>query len=95
MPLFLVHAVLMGAGFLMTAAALVVAMTQRRKRWWLRTHRVLGLAGAAAMLLGSAAAVAAVAALPKPQHFASPHTWVGALTIALVAGAAALGLLQL
>ncbi|MHB8773280.1 MAG: hypothetical protein ACYC7J_19975, partial [Syntrophales bacterium] len=49
----------------------------------------------AAMLLGSAAAVAAVAALPKPQHFASPHTWVGALTIALVAGAAALGLLQL
>ncbi len=95
MSLFLVHAVLMGAGFLLTASALIVAMTQRRKRWWLRAHRACGLAGASAMLLGSAAAVAAVAALPKPHHFASPHTWVGALTIALVAAAAALGLLQL
>jgi hypothetical protein len=94
MPLFLLHAVLMGTGFLLTGSALIIAMTQRRKPWWLRVHRPLGLAGTAAMLLGAAAAVAAVAALPKPAHFASPHTWVGGLTVVLTAGAATLGFLQ-
>ncbi len=95
MPLFLVHAVLMGTGFLLAFSGMLIAMTQRRKRWWLRVHRIVGLTGTAAMLLGAAAAVAAVAALPKPHHFGTPHTWVGALTVALAAGAAALGLLQL
>ena len=94
MPLFLLHAVLMGAGFLLALSGMLIAMTQRRKRWWLKVHRIVGLTGTAAMLLGAAAAVAAVASLPKPHHFGTPHTWVGALTVTLAAGASALGLLQ-
>jgi len=74
---------------------MLIAMTQRRKRWWLKAHRTVGLTGTAAMLLGVAAAVAAVASLPEPHHFHSPHTWIGALTVALAASASALGLLQL
>jgi hypothetical protein len=95
MPLFLVHAVLMGTGSLLALSGMLIAMTQRRKRWWLKAHRIVGLTGTATMLLGVAAAVAAVAALPEPHHFGTPHTWVGALTVALAAGASALGLLQL
>jgi hypothetical protein len=94
MSLFLLHASLMGTGFLLALSALFIAMTQRRKRWWLRVHRPLGLAGTVTMLLGAAAAVAAVTALPKPAHFASPHTWVGGLTVVLAAGASTLGFLQ-
>jgi hypothetical protein len=94
MPLFFLHAALMGTGFLLAVSALFIAMTQRRKRWWLRFHRIAGLAGASAMLLGVAAAVAAIAFSPEAHHFRSPHTWFGALTIALAVGASALGLLQ-
>jgi hypothetical protein len=94
MPLFLLHAVLMGTGFLLAGSALLIAMTQRRKRWWLRLHRIVGLAGAAAMVLGLGVAVAAVFSSPESHHFRSPHTWIGALTVALAAGAATLGLLQ-
>jgi hypothetical protein len=94
MPLFLIHAALMGAGFVLALSGMVLAMTQRRRRWWLRVHRIVGLAGTSSMLFGVAAAVAAVAALPKAHHFESPHTWIGALTVALAAGASALGLLQ-
>jgi hypothetical protein len=94
MPLFFLHAALMGAGFLLAVFALLIAMTQRRKRWWLRLHRIAGLTGTSAMLLGVAAAVAAVAAAPEAHHFRSPHTWIGALTIAFALGASALGLLQ-
>jgi hypothetical protein len=94
MPLFLLHAALMGTGFLLAASALLVAMTQRRKRWWLRFHRIAGLTGASAMLLGVTAAVAAIAFSPDAHHFRSPHTWFGALTVSIAAGAAALGFLQ-
>jgi hypothetical protein len=95
MPLFLLHASLMGAGFLLALSALLIAMTQRRKRWWLKAHRIVGLTGTAAMLFGATAAVAAVASSPQARHFESPHTWIGALTVALAAGASTLGLLQL
>jgi hypothetical protein len=94
MRLFFLHACLMGPGFLLALSALLIAMTQRRKRWWLRVHRIVGLAGTAAMLLGFVVAIAAVAASPEAHHFRSPHTWIGALTVSLAVGAATLGLLQ-
>jgi hypothetical protein len=94
MSLFLLHACLMGAGFLLALTALLIAMTQRQKRWWLRVHRIVGLTGTAAMLLGFAAAVAAIATSHEAHHFRSPHTWIGALTVSLALGAATLGLLQ-
>jgi hypothetical protein len=94
MPLFLLHAALMGAAFLLAASAQLIAMTQRRKRWWLRVHRIAGLTGASVMLLGVAAAVAAIASSPEAHHFRSPHTWIGALTVLLAVDASVLGFLQ-
>ena len=61
MPLFLIHAALMAAGFLFVLSALIVAMTQRRERWWLKVHRAIGLTGSSLMLLGAITAIAAVA----------------------------------
>jgi hypothetical protein len=94
MPLFTLHAVLMAAGFLLFLSALLVAATQRSRQWWLRTHRATGLAGTAAMLAGASAAVAAVSESGSP-HLATPHTWLGALTLALAVITPVLGHFQL
>ncbi|MBA4424089.1 MAG: hypothetical protein C0390_13495 [Syntrophus sp. (in: bacteria)] len=94
MPLFLVHAALMAAGFLLVFSALIVAMTQRRKRWWLRIHKAIGLTGGSLLLLGAITAVAAVASTPEGHHLRTPHTWLGVLTISVAIIAPLLGLLQ-
>jgi hypothetical protein len=94
MPFFLIHAALMAAGFLCVLSALLVAMTQRRGRWWLKVHRTIGLTGSLFMLLATVAAVAAVASSPGGRHFRSPHTWLGVATAAAAIVTPALGLLQ-
>jgi hypothetical protein len=94
MPLFLIHAALMAAGFLFALSALIVAMTQRRERWWLKVHRAVGLTGSSLMLLGAITAIAAVASTPEGHHLRSPHTWLGVLTVAVAIVTSTLGLLQ-
>jgi len=94
MPLFLIHAALMTTGFLLVFSALIVAMTQRRKRWWLKIHKAIGLTGGSFMVLGAITAVAAVASTPEGHHLRTPHTWLGVLTVLTAIIAPALGLLQ-
>lgn len=94
MPLFLIHAALMATGFLLVFSALIVAMTQRRKRWWLKIHKTIGLTGGSLMLLGAIMAVAAVASTPGGHHLRTPHTWLGVLTVSVAIITPALGLLQ-
>ena len=94
MPLFLIHAALMAAGFLLVFSALIVAMTQRRKRWWLKVHRAIGLTGGSFMVIGAIMAVAAVASTPEGHHFRTPHTWLGVLTVTVAIITPTLGLLQ-
>jgi hypothetical protein len=94
MPLFLIHAALMATGFLFIFTALVVAMTQRRKRWWLRIHKAIGLTGGSLILLGAVTAVAAVASTPEGHHLRTPHTWLGVLTVLVAVITPTIGLLQ-
>ncbi len=94
MPLFLIHAALMAAGFLLVLTALIVAKTQRRKQWWLRIHRAIGLTGGSLLLLGAVVAIAAVASTPDGQHLRTPHTWLGVLTVSTAIITPVLGLLQ-
>jgi hypothetical protein len=77
--LFQLHIALMAVGSAMIAAAVLVAATQRGKRWWLRVHRGIGLSGTVLILAGAAAVVAATA-VSGGSHFRTPHTWFGALT---------------
>jgi len=88
----LFHAIPMGAGFGLMAAAGYISRFQKKKRWWLKSHRSLGLAGAIVLIPGAIAAVVLVA-LGGEEHFESPHTWLGALTITLSWAAVTLGLL--
>lgn len=93
MILFKWHAALMAAGFFSFFSALLVAATQRRKPWWLRRHRAVGILGTLFILSGMTAAIAAVAAAAT-GHLRTPHTWLGALTIAAAVATPILGLLQ-
>jgi len=93
MILFKWHAALMAAAFLSFFSALLVAATQRRKSWWLRRHRAVGILGTLFILSGMTAAIAAVAAAAT-GHLRTPHTWLGALTIAAAVATPILGLLQ-
>ena len=93
MILFKWHAGLMAAAFLSFFSALLVAATQRRKPWWLRRHRAAGILGTLFILSGMTAAIAAVAVAAK-GHLRTPHTWLGALTIAAAVATPLLGLLQ-
>jgi uncharacterized membrane protein len=93
MALFQVHAVLMAAGFLCFVAAAFVAATKRSQKWWLRVHRVAGLSGTVLMLCGAAMAAAAII-LSGESHFRTPHSWIGALTVAGAVAAPVLGFLQ-
>jgi len=93
MILFKWHAGLMTAAFLSFFSALLVAATQRQKPWWLRRHRAAGILGTLFILTGMTAAIAAVATAAE-GHLRSPHTWIGALTIAMALVTPVLGLLQ-
>jgi hypothetical protein len=73
------------AGFMLTAAAFLligvtVASFLRRKRWWLKAHRRSGIAGASILATGFLAAIMVVSSSGEP-HFASPHTWLGGMTL--------------
>jgi hypothetical protein len=94
MILFKWHAGLMAMGFLFFFSAALVAATQKRKPWWLRRHRAAGILGTLFILSGMTAAIAAVAVAGK-GHLRTPHTWLGALTIAAAVATPILGLLQL
>lgn len=94
MPPYLIHAVLMGSGFILLASGVFIAMRLRNKRRWFKTHRLLGQLGAGTLLLGWTAAVLMVART-SGEHLQGPHAWLGLATILAGVAAACLGWLQL
>jgi hypothetical protein len=93
MILFQWHGALMATGCVIAVAAIFIAATQRQRRWWLRFHRGLGLSTGFVILSGAAVAVAAVT-ITAGEHLRSPHTWLGALTVAGAVATPLLGFLQ-
>ena len=87
------HVSLMAAGTLFVFAAVLIAKTLRRKPWWLRIHRILGVSGTVLIFSGAAAAITLVA-LSSGEHLRTPHTWLGALTVVAAGVTPVLGLLQ-
>jgi len=89
---FLIHVLLMGSGFGLMTAAGIISRFLKRKRWWLKVHRALGIAAAAVLIPGAVAAYFVVEE-SSGVHLQVPHTWLGASTLALSWTAPVLGLL--
>jgi hypothetical protein len=93
MQIVVVHAALMVAGAIIMAVAAIIAMSQRTKRWWLKVHRPLGVAGALTMMAG----LFAIALMPDGQGSSlipEIHGVVGVSASVLVCAAPLLGMLM-
>ncbi len=89
--LLILHAGLMSLGFLCMITGLVIARYFRTKKWWLRMHRPIGIAGA---LMSGAGLIAGflMVSLTSGQHIRILHSAFGLLAIALITGTPFLGL---
>jgi hypothetical protein len=76
MSIFYVHAGAMGAGFLLMIGGVVIAMSQRKQRWWLKTHKAAVMTGLVVILTGLAAAFLMVGQ-EAGGHFRVPHAAIG------------------
>jgi len=88
----LIHGLLMGSGLGLMAAAGFISRFLKRRRWWLKAHRALGIAGAAVLIPGAVTAFRLVEA-SSGVHLDAPHTWFGAAALSLSWTAPILGLL--
>jgi len=91
--MIVLHGGFMIAALLLMAAGAVTARFMKKKRWWLKIHRVLETAGYASLLAGLLAAVVMVS-LFSGRHLALPHAWLGVIIVIGAAGTLAMGLLQ-
>jgi hypothetical protein len=66
----------------------------KKKSWWLKAHRILGILGAFQVWAGVAAAVAMVSRYGG-DHFRIPHAWLGMVIAFLVLAAPLAGQMQL
>lgn len=87
------HAGFMITGLVLVAAGVTVARLMRRRPWWLRGHRAMGVCGTLAVVAGFSTAVYMVADFGGP-HFEVLHAWVGALVMLAATVTPLLGQLQ-
>jgi hypothetical protein len=88
------HALLMVSGVIIMAVAVVIAMTQRKKRWWLKVHRPFGIAGALSMIAGLFIMALTPADSRGSGLITEMHGIIGGSAIALVFAAPILGMLM-
>ena len=87
------HAGLMFVGFLLFLTGFMIVRFMRRKRWWLKAHRALGITGAAIVILGLFAEALHIS-LAGMQHFKVPHAYIGIVVVFLALLTPVLGHLQ-
>ena len=90
---FSVHLILMPLGFVLLAGGVVTVRYLRKKIWWFRLHKMLGVLSTIFFISGGTAAVLMVE-LSGRGHFSIPHTWLGAAVIGLMTATLAVGFLQ-
>ena len=89
-----VHAATTGLAFICILVGALIAKYGRRKRWWLKAHRVLTGIGSGVGLIGVVVGWLMVAAAGT-GHWRGPHAYLGAALALLLAATPALGLVQL
>jgi cytochrome bd-type quinol oxidase subunit 1 len=91
--LLYLHAGFMITGLALMTAGVSIARIMRKKPWWLRRHRALGICGVLSIALGFSTAIYMVAQ-SGDEHFEVLHAYAGAVVILAVAATAILGQLQ-
>ncbi len=87
------HAALKSLGFILLATGMLVARYLKTRQGWLKIHKAFGIVGALFVLSGFSMAIYMVA-VSTGQHFALPHTYLGAIAIIFVCITPILGYAQ-
>jgi hypothetical protein len=82
-PLLLAHIVAMGLSFSVMTAGMIIARSLKKRKWWLKAHRALGIAGTALGAFGLGIAVYMVA-VKSGIHLRVVHSWFGIFAILLI-----------
>jgi len=82
--LYRVHGALMSAAFVLIFTGMFFPRYLKKKKWWLKIHRRMGISGA---LVGAAGIAIAVYMIVRTTgiHLRVLHSWIGLLTIFLMA----------
>jgi hypothetical protein len=91
--MLLFHGGFMAAGFLLMTAGASMAKFLRNKRWWLRAHQRMGLAGSCSVVIGFVMAYGMVS-LFDGDHLSVPHAYLGVTSFIIAILTPALGLMQ-
>lgn len=88
------HAISVFVSFTLLFAAMLTARLFKRRKWWLKAHRALGVFGAILALLGASFAFYMVS-VTTGEHLAAPHSYLGSFTVLLLLLTPALGVSQI
>ena len=76
------HAVLMCCACLLLLSGALIARLAKQKKWWLATHRSVGITGTLVMAAGLCSMLLQVYLAGRP-HSAIPHSYVGFIVTGL------------
>lgn len=81
--LWIVHAILMTVGFVLMVKAVIIAKVFKKRDWWFKTHKMLGILAAVFSVVGLLMGFYMVSA-SGGTHFRVPHAYVGVSTLIFV-----------
>jgi hypothetical protein len=90
---WIIHAAFMVVGFILMIIGITISKVFKKKKWWLKTHKMLGILGAVFSVAGLVMAFIMVS-LGSGVHFRVPHAYFGILAIIFAILAPSLGLAQ-
>jgi len=88
------HAALMILSFCIMLVGAVIARLMKKKTWWLKAHRSLGITGAFFLIVALFAIVLQIT-LTEREHFRVIHSWIGFVAFVFAVLTPTLGILQL
>ena len=93
LPYWTFHASWMICSFLIFASGVIIARTMRKKRWWFKAHKALGILGSAFAVFGVGTIIYLLSEM-FGDHFAVPHAYLGISTLIFTIVTPVLGFLQ-
>ena len=81
--LYRVHGALMSTAFVLLFIGMFFPRYLKKKKWWLKTHRRIGISGAVMGVVGIAIATYMISQTTG-VHLRVPHSWIGLATIILI-----------
>jgi len=88
------HAALMILAFCIMLVGAVIARLMKKKTWWLKVHRSLGITGAIFIIVALFAIVLQIT-LTERAHFRVVHSWIGFVAFVFTVLTPTLGILHL